>query len=98
MMISTASVAGVGYYTGGGSDEARQGAAPNYYTGASDKGEPSGQWSGHLATALGLSGVVDHQDMQIVFERFQAPYGSPIGNAPRNYGSLDERVQASLAL
>ena len=47
-MISTASVAGVGYYTGSGDGARDKLAAPGttYYTGASEKGEPPGRWSG----------------------------------------------------
>jgi hypothetical protein len=58
-MISAAGAAGVGYYSGGGgSDEARDASGRNYYTGAVEKGERPGQWSGKLAEALGLVGVV----------------------------------------
>src|SRR3954452_14276850 len=57
-MISTASVAGVGYYTGGGGDRDEEQRAPGtaYYTGSSEKGEPPGRGSGRLAEPLGLEG------------------------------------------
>ena len=42
----------------------------NYYTGAVTEGEPPGRWYGAGAEALGLSGLVDHQDMHALYERF----------------------------
>jgi conjugative relaxase-like TrwC/TraI family protein len=96
-MISAAGAAGVGYYSGGGgSDEARDASGRNYYTGAVEKGERPGQWSGKLAEALGLVGVVDPSDMEQVYERFLTPDGQPIGNGPRNYTSAAERLADAL--
>ena len=65
-MISTASVAGVGYYTGSGEAAATSARHParRYYTGASEKGEPPGRWSGRLAEQLGLAGDVDAAAME----------------------------------
>lgn len=45
----------------------------NYYTGAVTEGEPPGRWYGAGADALGLTGLVDHQDMQALFERYLDP-------------------------
>ena len=45
----------------------------NYYTGAVTEGEPPGRWYGAGAEALGLSGLVDHQDMHALYERFLDP-------------------------
>jgi hypothetical protein len=97
-MISAGSAAGVGYYAGGGgSDEARDASGRNYYTGASDHGERPGTWSGSLAAQLGLTGVVVERDMATVYEQFVTPDGQPIGNGPRNYKSVEERMAAALA-
>ena len=45
----------------------------NYYTGAVTDGEPPGRWWGAGAEKLGLSGLVDAQDMRAVYERFLDP-------------------------
>src|SRR6266508_3406268 len=45
----------------------------NYYTGAVAAGEPPGRWYGRGAEALGLSGLVDHQDMTALYEHFVDP-------------------------
>ena len=45
----------------------------NYYTGAVSEGEPPGRWYGAGAEALGLTGLVDHQDMEALFEHFLDP-------------------------
>ncbi|MCF7552169.1 MobF family relaxase [Pseudonocardia sp. WMMC193] len=45
----------------------------NYYTGAVTEGEPPGRWWGRGAEQLGLTGLVDAQDMRAVFERFLDP-------------------------
>jgi len=45
----------------------------NYYTGAVTAGEPPGRWWGRGAEQLGLTGLVDAQDMRAVFERFLDP-------------------------
>jgi conjugative relaxase-like TrwC/TraI family protein len=45
----------------------------NYYTGAVSEGEPPGRWYGTGAEMLGLSGLVDHQDMEAVYEHFVDP-------------------------
>ena len=45
----------------------------NYYTGAVTEGEPPGRWSGAGAEQLGLTGLVDAQDMRAVYERFLDP-------------------------
>ena len=45
----------------------------NYYTGAVTEGEPPGRWYGVGAEALGLTGLVDHQDMEALYEHFIDP-------------------------
>src|SRR5262249_24340788 len=47
----------------------------NYYTGAVAAGEPPGRWYGAGAEALGLSGLVDAQEMQALYEHFLDPRG-----------------------
>src|SRR4051794_30279723 len=98
-MISTASVAGVGYYTGSGDGARDERAAPGtpYYTGASSKGEPRGRWGGRLAEQLGLAGDVDATVMENLFERFEAPDGSKVGRAPMQFRSIEDRIEQALA-
>src|SRR3954451_1883867 len=98
-MISTASVAGVGYYTGGGGDRAEEHRAPGtaYYTGSSEKGEPPGRWSGRLAEQLGLTGEVAPAVMERVFEKFEAPDGTAIGRPPMQFRSIESRIGQALA-
>src|SRR5882757_3241098 len=48
----------------------------NYYSGAVAAGEPPGRWYGAGAEALGLSGLVDEQDMTALYERFLDPRDS----------------------
>jgi len=45
----------------------------SYYTGAVAEGEPPGRWWGAGAERLGLSGLVDAQDMRALYERFLDP-------------------------
>ncbi|SFN30072.1 conjugative relaxase domain-containing protein, TrwC/TraI family [Pseudonocardia ammonioxydans] len=45
----------------------------NYYTGAVTEGEPPGRWWGAGAEQLGLTGLVDAQDMRALYERFLDP-------------------------
>jgi len=45
----------------------------NYYTGAVSEGEPPGRWYGAGAAFLGLYGLVDHQDMEALYEHFVDP-------------------------
>src|SRR4051794_3001571 len=98
-MISTASVAGVGYYIGGGGDSEDERRAPGtaYYTGSSEKGEPPGRWSGRLAEQLGLEGNVAPAVMERVFEKFEAPDGTPIGRPPMQFRSIESRIEQALA-
>jgi len=44
-----------------------------YYTGAVAQGEPPGRWYGRGAAQLGLSGLVDAQDMTALYTRFLDP-------------------------
>jgi hypothetical protein len=101
-VITTRTVKDVAYYTGVGGkgvgDEAKlPDGATSYYTGAAAHGEPPGQWSGRLAEALGLQGEVVDTDMEVVFGKFQAPDGTPIGNGLRSFPTYEERVARALA-
>jgi conjugative relaxase-like TrwC/TraI family protein len=74
----------------------------NYYTGAVSEGEPPGRWYGTGAEALGLSGLVDHQDMEALYEHFVDPRdeafkdparwteASKLGHGGRAYKSADQ--------
>ena len=74
----------------------------NYYTGAVSEGEPPGRWYGTAAEALGLTGLVDHQDMEALFEHFADPRdpafkhpdlwteASKLGHAGRAYRTADQ--------
>src|ERR687885_923277 len=99
-MISTSSVAGVGYYTGSGGGARDEHAVPGttYYTGASEKGEPPGRWGGRLATQLGLAGDVDAAAMEKLFEKFEAPDGTKVGRPPMQFRSIESRIEQALAL
>jgi hypothetical protein len=80
----------------------------NYYTGAVAAGEPTGRWYGRGAQALGLSGLVDHQDMTALYEHFLDPrdrdFGNParwrgastLGQRGRRYRSEEEIYAAAL--
>jgi conjugative relaxase-like TrwC/TraI family protein len=80
----------------------------NYYTGAVTEGEPPGRWYGAGAEALALSGLVDHQDMHALYERFLDPrderFRNPerwdevptLGHAGRKYLTAEEIYQRSL--
>lgn len=81
----------------------------NYYTGAVAAGEPPGRWYGTGAEALGLSGLVDHQDMTALYEHFLDPRdkafsaperwsdASTLGHTGRRYLSEDELYDAALS-
>jgi conjugative relaxase-like TrwC/TraI family protein len=74
----------------------------NYYTGAVSEGEPPGRWYGTGADALGLAGLVDHQDMEALYEHFIDPRdpafkdrdrwkdASKLGHAGRTYKTADQ--------
>src|SRR5689334_14840925 len=80
----------------------------NYYTGAVAAGEPPGRWWGAGAQALGLTGLVDAQDMRGVYERFLDPRAegfrdperwdeaATLGQAGRKYLSEDELYAAAV--
>ena len=55
----------------------------NYYTGAVAEGEPPGRWWGAGAEKLGLTGLVDAQDMRAVYERFLDPRAEGFKNPER---------------
>jgi len=79
----------------------------NYYTGAVAAGEPPGRWYGRGAEALGLSGLVDHQDMTALYEHFIDPRdeaftdpsrwesASTLGHRGRRYQTEDELYAAA---
>src|SRR4051794_6429856 len=74
----------------------------NYYTGAVTDGEPPGRWWGGGAEQLGLTGLVDAQDMRALYERYLDPrqeaFRDParwdevptLGHTGRRYLSEDE--------
>jgi conjugative relaxase-like TrwC/TraI family protein len=74
----------------------------NYYTGAVAAGEPPGRWWGAGAERLGLSGLVDAQDMRALYEGFLDPRDpgfvdpkrwdevATLGHAGRAYLSEDD--------
>jgi conjugative relaxase-like TrwC/TraI family protein len=80
----------------------------NYYTGAVAAGEPPGRWYGSGAESLGLTGLVNTQDMLALYERFLDPREegfkdpeqwdevSTLGHAGRRYLSEDELYARAL--
>ncbi|MDD7967789.1 MobF family relaxase [Actinomycetospora lemnae] len=79
----------------------------SYYTGAVTDGEPPGRWWGRGAEKLGLSGLVDAQDMRGIYERFLDPrhegFVDPdrwdevptLGHTGRRYATEDELYAAA---
>jgi conjugative relaxase-like TrwC/TraI family protein len=80
----------------------------NYYTGAVAEGEPPGRWYGAGAEQLGLTGLVNHQDMTGLYEHFVDPrderFRDPeqweevptLGHAGRRYPTAAELYARSL--
>src|SRR5690606_25221422 len=80
----------------------------NYYTGAVAAGEPPGRWYGRGAEALGLSGLVDAQDMTALYEHYVDPRdpafrdpskwaeASTLGHTGRRYLTEQELYEAAL--
>ncbi|OZM72838.1 TrwC relaxase [Amycolatopsis antarctica] len=80
----------------------------NYYTGAVTAGEPPGRWYGRGAEALGLTGLVDAQDMTALYEQFVDPRdeffrdparwaeASTLGHTGRKYATEEELYAAAL--
>ena len=80
----------------------------NYYTGAVAEGEPPGRWYGAGAEELGLTGLVDAQDMNALYEHFLDPrdpnFRDPerwdevatLGHTGRKYPTAEEIYQRSL--
>jgi conjugative relaxase-like TrwC/TraI family protein len=80
----------------------------NYYTGAVTEGEPPGRWYGTGADALGLTGLVDHQDMEALYEHFIDPRdpafkdkdawksASTLGHTGRKYKTADQLYAEAL--
>src|SRR6266516_7357595 len=80
----------------------------NYYTGAVAAGEPPGRWYGTGAAALGLSGLMDPQEMRAVFEHFLDPRDphfrdedswdevATLGHTGRKYQTAEDIYQRSL--
>lgn len=91
MSVSISGAAGVGYYTGG---VATPEATRNYYTGAVRQGEPPGRWSGALAARLGLKGEVDARAMEALFDRFEAPDGTTLGQPVSKPRPIEAKMEA----
>lgn len=80
----------------------------NYYTGAVTEGEPPGRWWGAGAEELGLTGLVEAQDMRAVYERFLDPraegFSDPdrwddvdtLGHAGRKYKTEEQLYAAAV--
>jgi len=80
----------------------------NYYTGAVAEGEPPGRWWGAGAEKLGLTGLIDAQDMRAVYERYLDPRAegfkdperwdevSTLGHTGRKYMSEDDLYALAL--
>ncbi|MFB9745477.1 MobF family relaxase [Pseudonocardia sulfidoxydans] len=80
----------------------------NYYTGAVTEGETPGRWWGRGAEQLGLTGLVDAQDMRAVFERFLDPRAegfrdparwdevATLGHTGRRFKTEDELFSAAV--
>ncbi|HEY3481919.1 MAG TPA: MobF family relaxase, partial [Streptomyces sp.] len=80
----------------------------NYYTDAVEAGEPPGRWYGAGAAKLGLTGLVDEQDMRALYEQFVDPRdelfkdptrwaeASTLGHTGRKYPTPDELYAAAL--
>jgi len=80
----------------------------NYYTGAVAAGEPPGRWYGRGAEVLGLTGLVDHQDMMALYEHYVDPRdpgfkhpvswgdAATLGHSGRKYLSEEEIYAAAL--
>ncbi|QRP48870.1 MobF family relaxase [Amycolatopsis sp. FDAARGOS 1241] len=80
----------------------------NYYTDAVAEGEPPGRWYGAGAEKLGLTGLVNEQDMRAVYEQFVDPRdelfkdptrwaeASTLGHTGRNYPTPDGLYAAAL--
>jgi conjugative relaxase-like TrwC/TraI family protein len=81
----------------------------SYYTGAVTAGEPPGLWHGRGAADLGLSGEVDHRDIEALYahfvdprdERFRRPEewerAARLGRPPRRFADSSDAVSAALA-
>jgi conjugative relaxase-like TrwC/TraI family protein len=80
-----------------------------YYTGAVAAGEPAGVWYGAGAAELGLSGVVDAELMEAIYERVLDPrdplthdpatwgQATPLASGHRHYRSVGEIYEDLLA-
>ena len=103
-MISISAGHSAGYLTG----QVASG-RENYYTGAVATGEPPGVWWGRGAESLGLTGLVDAQDMTALYEhhldprddRFRQPAewgrAPTLGGPLRRYASADDLYDRMLA-
>ncbi|WP_020578896.1 MobF family relaxase [Actinopolymorpha alba] len=88
-MITASKVTDVEYYVssvGGGRE--------SYYLDAVTAGEPPGRWSGSLAEQVGLTGEVAGADMHKLFDGFEAPDGTQLGQRPGRYGSVEARLDS----
>ncbi|MBW0101470.1 MobF family relaxase [Pseudonocardia sp. KRD291] len=81
----------------------------NYYTDAVAEGEPPGRWWGAGAEQLGLTGLVEAQDMRAVFERYLDPRAegfsdpaawdgvSTLGHTGRKYATEQDLFDQAIA-
>src|SRR5512135_1873379 len=72
--------------------------ARNYYTEATEHGEPAGTWWGRGADSLGLRGEVTDDVMETLYGGLLHPVtGEALGTAPREYASFEDRLAELLA-
>ena len=80
----------------------------NYYTKATDQGEPPGVWNGRGAVELGLSGTIQDIEMEALYGHFVDPRdpdfrnkeawsdAAKLGRAPRRYTGPEEVLAKKL--
>ena len=103
-MLTVGFGSSVDYYT-----QLVAGGREAYYTGAVAAGEPAGVWYGAGAAELGLSGVVDAELMEAIYERVLDPrdplthdratwgQATPLAAGHRHYRSAGEIYEDLLA-
>jgi conjugative relaxase-like TrwC/TraI family protein len=99
-VISIAKAYSADYYVGagGGTGLSNGQGMESYYLDAVAGGEPPGVWAGAGAEHLGLTGVVEGEDMRTLYGRFEHPHtGDPVGSRPAQRASAEDRLAAALA-